>query len=166
MKIKISNLPEGIHKFELTKNVSELNLDEQFRDEIKLNCKVDKSLHQIVVDCLLKINAVFSCDRCNKKYNDILETNFEIVFLYDKNIEGNNNTDIKYITRNLENLDLTKEVIDYTYLSVPMKKLCDDNCKGLCPQCGANLNIKKCNCETDSVNPVWEKLISLKGKLN
>ncbi len=47
-----------------------------------------------------------------------------------------------------------------------MKKLCSEDCAGLCTKCGSNLNKNKCNCSEELKNPVWEPLLKLKDKLN
>jgi uncharacterized protein len=48
-------------------------------------------------------------------------------------------------------------------LVLPMKPLCAQSCRGLCPECGANLNRTECDCQ-----PRWEdpRLAPLKGLLN
>ena len=46
-------------------------------------------------------------------------------------------------------LDLGDAMREYALLSVPMLPLCRDNCRGLCPQCGANLNDVDCGCDTE-----------------
>ena len=48
-------------------------------------------------------------------------------------------------------------------LAVPMKPLCRPECRGLCPQCGADRNREACNCVTDAVDPRWEALRALAG---
>ncbi len=166
MKIKISSLSEGIHELELSKSVNELNLEEPFKNKMNLDCIVDKSHHQIVVNCSLIVDAEFICDRCNGKYSDTIKNNFKLVYLFGKQNSENTDTNVKYISKTTEEINLTKDAVDYAYLAVPMKKLCNTACKGLCANCGTNLNIKECNCETENINPVWEKLLSLKDKLN
>ncbi|HEU4386290.1 MAG TPA: DUF177 domain-containing protein [Blastocatellia bacterium] len=51
--------------------------------------------------------------------------------------------------------DLVREQIE---LSLPMTGLCRDECKGLCPSCGANLNKGECACERESIDPRWAAL--------
>ena len=46
------------------------------------------------------------------------------------------------------------------YFALPSKFLCDDDCKGLCPKCGANLNEGPCECKKD-IDPRFEALLSL-----
>lgn len=47
---------------------------------------------------------------------------------------------------------------------VPMKPLCREDCKGLCPQCGEDGNVRGCGCAAGSVDPRWEALKALKQK--
>jgi uncharacterized protein len=58
--------------------------------------------------------------------------------------------------------DVLKEQV---LLSLPAKMLCREDCKGLCPQCGKNLNQSSCQCEAKISDPRWAALESIKGKL-
>ena len=49
-------------------------------------------------------------------------------------------------------------------LAVPMKNLCSEDCKGLCPKCGKNLNEGLCNCNEENIDPRWETIQKLKSK--
>jgi uncharacterized protein len=45
-------------------------------------------------------------------------------------------------------IELDQDIRDYIMLDYPLKPLCKENCKGLCPRCGANLNdVTKCDCD-------------------
>jgi uncharacterized protein len=59
-------------------------------------------------------------------------------------------------------IDLNELLREQFYLALPMKPLCLDDCRGLCAQCGTNLNTGSCNCA-----PVWEdpRLAPLKNLL-
>ena len=50
------------------------------------------------------------------------------------------------------------------YLALPMKPLCGDDCKGLCPVCGTNLNRGTCDCKRDWEDPRLAALKTLKAK--
>ncbi|MBM4129290.1 MAG: DUF177 domain-containing protein, partial [Nitrospira sp.] len=50
----------------------------------------------------------------------------------------------------LDLLDLIKEQV---MLNLPMKTLCAELCKGICPQCGADLNTGTCECEAKTIDP-------------
>ncbi|MBI4887452.1 MAG: DUF177 domain-containing protein [Acidobacteria bacterium] len=49
-----------------------------------------------------------------------------------------------------DQIDLGELLREQFYLALPMKPLCRDECRGLCPQCGTNLNTSPCDCA-----PVW-----------
>lgn len=55
-------------------------------------------------------------------------------------------------------LDLTDSLRDSILLSFPSVVLCDDNCKGICPKCGKNLNKGECDCVKDDIDIRMEKL--------
>jgi len=58
-------------------------------------------------------------------------------------------------------LDLTEAIRQYALLAIPMKPLCAQDCAGLCPTCGCNLNLAPCNCPTRPADPRWSKLSNL-----
>jgi len=58
-------------------------------------------------------------------------------------------------------LDLSEAVRQYALLSLPMKLVCRPDCAGLCPNCGANLNLRSCQCSAPTSDPRWVKLIEL-----
>ena len=46
-----------------------------------------------------------------------------------------------------ETIDLTEGVVEDILLGLPLKVLCSEDCKGICPYCGADLNGEECSCE-------------------
>ena len=50
-------------------------------------------------------------------------------------------------------LDIGGAVRACIFNGIPLKFLCREDCKGLCPQCGINLNENECNCETEDYDP-------------
>ncbi len=58
-------------------------------------------------------------------------------------------------------LDLTELLRQNILLSMPIKPLCSDECKGLCPTCGRNLNEGPCNCPSDSGGSAFAALAAL-----
>jgi uncharacterized protein len=165
MIIKITNYPVGVHELFFEKKTYELQLGEPFIDNVKLICMMDKSTHQIILNCNLTIIAELVCDRCNEKFKTELNSKFSLVYLFDKK-EAAEDLNVFYISPNDDKIDITNDVIDYANLSIPMKKLCSETCKGLSTNCGTNLNIGNCNCEQNELDPTWEPLLKLKNKLN
>jgi uncharacterized protein len=71
------------------------------------------------------------------------------VFLYDPNAVS---------------IDLRPAVRETWLLSVPQYVQCSEACKGLCPNCGTNLNESTCNCSTNETDPRWDALRKLQSK--
>lgn len=62
-------------------------------------------------------------------------------------------------------LDLGEAVRQYAIINSPMKPLCGQDCAGLCPSCGADLNGSKCGCPQVTFDHRWAKLAGLKGEV-
>lgn len=63
---------------------------------------------------------------------------------------------------NGKEIDLDPIVREQLLLALPMSALCKEDCKGLCPQCGQNLNEKQCGCEVRPSDPRWAALKNIK----
>jgi len=61
-----------------------------------------------------------------------------------------------------EVVDLSPLIYEQIMLQIPMKILCSEACKGLCPQCGANLNVGNCDCRKDQGDERFAVLRNLK----
>lgn len=61
-----------------------------------------------------------------------------------------------------ERIDLGEIVREQILLNVPTHLLCDENCAGLCENCGANKNAVACDCHKDEIDPRWNALRELK----
>ncbi|NIP26354.1 MAG: DUF177 domain-containing protein [Phycisphaerae bacterium] len=59
-------------------------------------------------------------------------------------------------------LDLTEVIRQEIYISTPTQVLCQPDCLGLCPHCGANRNLEPCYCEADQIDIRWADLLALK----
>jgi len=94
-----------------------------------------------------------------------LNSDFSLVYIFDKK-ENVESTNVFFISSKEDKIDITNDVIDYANLTIPLKKLCTEDCKGLCYSCGVNLNLEKCNCKKEEMGPTFEPLLKLKNKLN
>jgi uncharacterized protein len=61
-------------------------------------------------------------------------------------------------------LDLGEAVRGEVILAMNPYVVCDPECRGLCPRCGANLNEGACGCTAEEVDPRWEALRALKDR--
>ena len=55
-------------------------------------------------------------------------------------------------------VDIDSAIIDTIVVALPISLLCSEDCKGLCPECGNNLNKQACSCAENATNPAMAKL--------
>ncbi|MDF2568051.1 MAG: hypothetical protein K0R90_1507 [Oscillospiraceae bacterium] len=98
-----------------------------------------------------------NCDRCLTEFDRGFSYKFEHFLVTKINTQDY----AEYIIVEDYQLDLDELVLSDILLNLPSKLLCDEECKGLCPNCGSNLNTKDCQCKKTTVDPRLETL----GKL-
>lgn len=96
------------------------------------------------------------CDRCLKSVN--VKVNFNLKEKF-SNTGSNGKEEME--TFSGESIDISEVVRRAILASMPMKVLCQEDCKGLCPICGKDLNEGDCGCDTSYINPKFESLLSL-----
>ena len=64
-----------------------------------------------------------------------------------------------------DSLALEDVLREQVLLSLPVKTLCEPECKGLCPRCGANRNNQPCSCEVGPSDPRWTALAGLRSQM-
>lgn len=166
MIIKISNLNEGNHEFDFEEPVEKIGLNKPFLGNIVLKVNLSKVQHQVIVDAGLEVNADLTCDRCGKPYNKILKNNYKVAYLFSNDDIKSDDLDTVYLPIDTDKIKLDNDARDYAMLSIPMKSLCKEDCKGLCFKCGKDLNEVKCGCPDTNIDVRWKPLQELKNKLN
>ena len=61
-----------------------------------------------------------------------------------------------------DGLELNDVLREFVLLALPMQRLCSENCKGICPECGQNRNQNECSCRTTVVDNRWAALKELR----
>ncbi|HKB87325.1 MAG TPA: DUF177 domain-containing protein [Ignavibacteriaceae bacterium] len=166
MKIKISNLSEGTHNFRFSEPVNVVGLELPFEGNVEVEIELKKTHNQIILDSSVSVSIVFECDRCNGTFKKLLGTGYKMVYLQGMEPVESQSDNIVYIPSVADVIDISDDVRDFSILAVPMKKLCSEECKGLCSRCGKNLNEGNCSCGKDETDVRWLPLMELKNKLN
>lgn len=112
-----------------------------------------------LVTLTIKANFDYSrpCDRCGSDTTKHFDYKFKHMLVV--SLSGDQNDD--YIELPDYSLDLDELVKADILLELPTKFLCKDDCKGLCPKCGINLNLSKCSCDNRQTDPRLEVLKQL-----
>jgi uncharacterized protein len=163
MKIQVGNLSEGIHTYQFHEKASELGLGEEFAGDIHVEATLDKTANQIALKGSVRAAGRFLCDRCAATFEKELAANYRMFYVWD-GMESDDSLDpseVQVIPHGLSIIDLTDDVRQTAILSVPLKLLCRDNCRGLCPSCGMDLNTGACHCGEMESDSRWDALRSL-----
>lgn len=109
-----------------------------------------------------------ACSRCLEPFRQPVDSAFDIRYLpqtdavagAEREVEEDDLSDAFYRDEQIDLLQLMEEQF---YLALPMKPLCREDCKGLCPNCGANWNETTCKCQVRWEDP---RLAGLKALMN
>lgn len=110
------------------------------------------------------------CARCVEDVPTALKGDFDLIFRplgvdagpQERSISAVE-TEIGYYQK--DSLLLEDVLREQVLLSLPVRTLCKEDCKGLCPHCGANRNNQACSCEEGQSDPRWEALGELRGRM-
>jgi len=128
-----------------------------------------ENVDDIRVVAKLDVTMEVGCARCLEPVQFAVNRAFDLLYRpmgVDKRAEevaiSEADTEIGYYEG--EGLLLEDVMREQVLLASPVKQVCREDCKGLCPQCGANLNTATCNCQHPG-DPRWAALSELKNKL-
>jgi uncharacterized protein len=110
------------------------------------------------------------CHRCLKPFPLLLNEAVDIYLVEKERMpkEGDRELEpdeIVYEFFDGEVIEVDHLVAEQIFLALPVKVLCSEDCKGICPGCGANLNEEPCRCKADRGQSPFEKLKSIKQGL-
>lgn len=118
----------------------------------------------VLVDGSIQISVSMKCSRCLGDFSCPLDIPFKEEYLPSEELDTeadheltNSELNIGFYTN--DEIDTGELVNEQVLLAVPMKPLCSRECRGICPECGKNLNEGICNCGTEKIDP---RLASLK----
>jgi DUF177 domain-containing protein len=107
------------------------------------------------------------CSRCLEPYSLPADAAFDVLFLPASSNVGESEREVQeddvgvsYYKDDV--IDLNDVMREQFYLAMPMKPLCREDCRGLCPVCGVNRNRETCTCESTWTDPRLEPLRALK----
>lgn len=99
----------------------------------------------LVLTCQLSTVLDLTCDRCLKPFSEEKTVSYETLLAAE--LEQEDNDDIVLLED--EELDADELLRDVFILAMDSKHLCSEDCKGLCPGCGVDLNVEQCRCQKE-----------------
>ncbi len=162
MKINIQNLTDGLH--EISEQVEPLFVSKELQRFYPEICQVDVTLDKFGkdyrVDVHLTTTAHYICHRCLSPYTAKFDVRQRQLYQIGA-VPGGGDADIVELSTNAIEIDISPLMKEMIILNHPIKMLCKEDCKGICPNCGADWNHEVCRCGEEVADPRWEQLRKL-----
>jgi uncharacterized protein len=152
MKINVKRIPldgEDLSGEEPAAIMELQESDVQFHDPIEYDFHAQIQHNALLVTGKLSTPAKLRCSRCLKLFTQPVRV---AQFVFHQELHGE------------DFVDLTANIREDIILELPQRALCDEACKGLCPVCGVDLNVTRCQCKPVRGSAQWHALDSLKLK--
>ena len=130
-----------------------------FQSPVSVNGAVEQSAGVVTLRVNVRYRYDGTCDRCMGEISQQRDLFLEHTLVVSLNREDN---DSFVLIENYQ-LPLDDLIAEDLILAQPFKVLCKEDCRGLCPQCGKDLNHGQCDCRQDTVDP---RLAALKQLLD
>ncbi len=124
---------------------------------IEANGKVYRSDDKLWIQLAYEGMVQFVCDRCLKAFDYPIDGQIK------RQLSTRDEFDVEWLIIRNEQVDLAEAIADDLIIKLPIQLVCSEDCKGLCPTCGIDLNQSRCQCEEETIDP---RLASLKDLFN
>jgi uncharacterized protein len=177
MKIRVEGLTETPLELSAKEPVSDYPALSELQDSgecdflapLELRIGARKEFDHVRVHGHVETRVMLSCSRCLIRYESALVSDFTI--FYSKSSEFPVEEEVALTEEDLvsasyegECIDLSSEIEEQVLLEIPFKPLCSDECKGICPECGADLNSEECGCTPSATGFKFSSLKDFKVK--
>jgi len=111
---------------------------------------------------------ILSCGRCLEPFDPLLKADFDLLLIPAPAGAAPEEEELSAAQLDLDfysgdTVDLEAIIREQIILMMPLKPLCQENCQGFCPVCGANLNRETCSCQVKKSDSPFARLAKLKG---
>jgi uncharacterized protein len=169
VKIRVKELREGFNPYKVERKGS-IGDPPEFAD-LSGDLVIEKCGTTLRVKGSLNFTALQDCSRCLNDFECSVSQPLELFYrtgkledsLVGKEAELTSD-DLNVIAYKGNELDIWPDIREAMMLAMPMKPLCSEDCRGICPTCGKDLNIGECRCGQGSMDPRWEGLLNLSEK--
>ncbi len=174
MKLSLLSIPAGGQNFERDYAPDELDASAHaftINEAPHITGRVKPSGKDFHVTGELKAAVVISCDRCLRDLFIPVHETFKLVYVPTDEARSShgerevNVQELDFVYFEDDELDLDQLIRDQLELALPTRTLCSEDCRGLCAQCGTDLNQAECQCAAP-VDPRWQALADLQNKNN
>lgn len=133
----------------------------EMRGPLEVSLEAQQAGHDVLVRGSLEGVAELACRRCLAAVTVPISEDVALLFREGVSEADAEAAEIYPLPEKAPELDLTHAIREHLVLAVPEFVICQDECKGLCPSCGTNLNETTCSCEPEPVDHRWAALLKL-----
>lgn len=126
---------------------------------VELDLRLEAVMDGVLVTGTASADLEGECARCLEPIEDTLTVDFQELYLYEPARGDDEDDDVSRLEDDL--LDLEPELRDAVVLALPFQPLCQDDCPGLCTECGARLADDPDHRHDEPVDPRWAALANL-----
>ncbi len=130
----------------------------QLLTPVRTKLRIEKAGPEVFVKGGIVAGVELQCSRCLARFPKEIEASVNVVYHPVEELKGEDKHEVKEDELDMgfykgDELDIEELVTEQIILTVPMKPLCSESCKGLCPRCGADLNVGACSCASNGPDP-------------
>ena len=138
---------------------------------VSLDFNIHKDKDRFRLEGTVRTELELACSRCLEPFRLPVDAAFDLRYhpaseMSSVEESGIEEEDLETSYYRDEQIDLNELMREQFYLALPMKPLCQDGCRGLCPQCGTNLNQGACDCAAEWKDPRLAPLEAIKRSQN
>ncbi len=143
----------------------------EFSAPVRTALKVQRIGDLVEIDGNIETSVRLPCSRCLQSFETHLNSQFAVTYLQraTDGIEDSESQEVELSSADMgivyfqgEKIDLKYTIQEQVVMEFPLKALCKQDCKGLCPKCGADLNEDPCDCDRRSSPGKFAVLKNLK----
>lgn len=166
MLIELASLERQGGKFAHSYEPGELDLNEErikVTEPPRVSGRIQQSDAKVTVSGKVEANLHLECDRCLKDVPVPVSTEFRVEYVTPEIYRAGQAAELldEDLTLSVFDgavIDVDDLVREQLLLALPAQVLCEVECKGLCPVCGGDKNLKNCNCQEAEIDPRWAGL--------
>ncbi|WP_031515289.1 YceD family protein [Desulfofalx alkaliphila] len=161
MRVNVSDLKQATgheKKYRLKKELSPLKSKDgtiEFTQPVTVLLKAVNAGAYFDLAGNISTEVNLTCGRCLEQYRYPVEAEFKEKYYsveVERKLDADDDED-EHRAFTGDSIDIEPEVRNSIQLELPMRRVCHEHCKGLCSQCGTNLNEQQCHCTEDDIDP-------------
>jgi uncharacterized protein len=170
MIIELFSVKNSPHEFEFSLAPEDIELeneDVRLTGDVGTKGRLTKGIARTDVEGVISAPVEIACTRCLEPIARDLEISFRASFIAPEDFSEEKETELKDADLDVsvyeaDRIDMAEIVREQIILDLPEQIFCREDCRGLCPKCGANRNLIDCKCEENEIDPRWAALKDLK----